>query len=98
MSQVSPCFDFFLNGSKSILLLSLRDLLCFQVSHVNDVCDESTTIGSLRDTKAGDWTSKSGNDLSVLLYLLAKDCLEDKQNRPVMPSVLQRLESIHDQQ
>lgn len=66
------------------------------ITHVNDICTKST-IGPLLDSKAGNWTSNVGIDLSKPLYILAQDCLEDKEIRPVMDLVQQRLRTVYDQ-
>lgn len=65
------------------------------VTHVMEMCDgHSQSNYTLLDGKAGNWTSEGGIDLSKQLFSLAQDCLEDKDRRPFMSTVVQRLQTI----
>lgn len=65
------------------------------VYYVREVCEQS--IAKLLDKKAGTWSTKSGTDLSEPLFQIAQECLEDERDlRPFMSSVVQRLQSLCD--
>ncbi|KAK3921185.1 Interleukin-1 receptor-associated kinase 4 [Frankliniella fusca] len=67
------------------------------VTYIMEVCDvEAQPIDSLLDGKAGNWKSEQGTDLSKPLLDLALECLEDKDKRPVMSDVVQKLRTIID--
>lgn len=52
-------------------------------------------IGPLLDMEAGNWLSPNGTILSDLLFSLAQDCLEEeKECRPTMSTVVERLEVL----
>ena len=72
-----------------------------QVTHIQAMCEDTSSINILLDKRAGDWGTScvAGHqeeyDVAERLYLVALKCIEDnKRKRPTMTTVVEELDEI----